>query len=291
MTIRENTGRRGFTIVEILVTIGIIGILMSLVLPALNTARKSARLTVSQNNMRQISVGLSLFSIQQKDEIISPNTEKVFNAGGSYGIVKCRAWVHAKDGETVEVVTEPGGGRTYGIESRESLRQGFAWPFIGGGSDDGGIYRSPLDPTDRVRSYSLNGAIGHVPDLGFMWLLEDLGIQTAPARSLGHVRNPDKTLYVIPEEMNGQIGNIPDGGWNLHGWILDFNQSRWIDVPAFWAIDGINLAFMDGHVDYHLWEDRELRKQVRTNHTIYPGEDFDYMISIMMPGLEHLLEQ
>jgi prepilin-type N-terminal cleavage/methylation domain-containing protein len=51
----------GFTLVELLVVISIIGILMSLLLPAVQAAREAARLTQCLNNNRQICTALQSF--------------------------------------------------------------------------------------------------------------------------------------------------------------------------------------------------------------------------------------
>jgi prepilin-type N-terminal cleavage/methylation domain-containing protein/prepilin-type processing-associated H-X9-DG protein len=74
---RSGFTRSGFTLVELLVVIAIIGVLVALLLPAVQAARESARRMQCTNNLRQMALAVHNFE----------NTFKVFPSHGTGGSV------------------------------------------------------------------------------------------------------------------------------------------------------------------------------------------------------------
>ncbi len=64
--LRTQFQRRGFTIIELLVVIAIIGVMVGMLLPAVQNARESARYTQCRNQLKQISLGIHLHESQYK---------------------------------------------------------------------------------------------------------------------------------------------------------------------------------------------------------------------------------
>src|SRR2546426_455962 len=66
---RPGRRRGGFTLVELLVVIGIIAVLISILLPTLSKARESAKRTQCLSNLRQIGIYLNIYANTYRQQV------------------------------------------------------------------------------------------------------------------------------------------------------------------------------------------------------------------------------
>lgn len=136
---------RGFTLVELLVVIGIIALLIAILLPALRGAREQANRTKCMANHKQLMNAFIMYTNENKLWVPFVNSDQVESAG----IFKGPGWLYlwkgsGNNGRSLESDVEDGAFWTY-LKTRE-------------------VYHCPMDQapytngvTHALTSYLING--------------------------------------------------------------------------------------------------------------------------------------
>ena len=209
--------RRAFTLVELLVVIGIIGLLISIIMPALNKAREQARRTRCLSNMRQLSIAWMLYATDSKGRICGSNTPPFVPPNGNPREFN---WV------TMDPAT--------GGDSIRAIQGGMLFRYINSIE----AYHCPN--TNYLRTYSMNG-----------WLLGEGPVSRVTNKLAMHtsdIKKPHAT-FVFIEEWDPR-------GYMINSFMVPpWNQSTWVDIPAPLHDRVGLLAFADGHAKVWPWTD------------------------------------
>jgi prepilin-type N-terminal cleavage/methylation domain-containing protein/prepilin-type processing-associated H-X9-DG protein len=267
----QRLGRGGrvqaFTLIELLVVVAVMAILASLLIPALKQAREKSKGTYCLNNLRQLGLAIQLYAGDHEDALpynMGPQGIDDTVAKGEY-----QNW--ANDVMTWELDSYNTNTWLLGV--------GGLGPYVNGVAR---MFKCPSDTAlstiqrdagwqERVRSFSMNAMVGNAGE----FMTGSQNTNNPGYRQfvrLGDVPEPSRIFALIEEHPD----SINDGYF-----LNRYSQQQWIDLPASYHNGGANLAYSDGHSDWHRWRNKLTKAPARPDAAPLPlsipkGERMDF---------------
>ena len=235
--------RKAFTLIELLTVMAIIGLLIAILMPALQRAREQGQRVVCLSNLKDLTLAWIMYA----DE----NDSKIVNGMGGIDRPKEKAWVGqcwASD--------YGAGGQLLEAEQLRAIGEGSLFPYC----KNEKLYRCPTGYRGEMLTYavmdSMNGMSREGTEKKGVWIQNRMDIP-----------HPSERAVFIDE------GWVTPDSFAVH-----YTQETWWDDPPVRHGDGTNLSFADGHEEYWKWKGSDTIKMGKEREHGHPGNHYSPVI-------------
>lgn len=231
VALRVTAMRRAFTLIELLVVVAIIGLLVSVLLPALSAAKAQARDTVCQTNLRQLTLGVNSYTAESNGYLPGNAFDYFCDWLGTAN----HEW-----GDSTYVETAP--------------QKGTLFKYVGQSEK---IYFCPTHErfdesgSTPVRRYSYTAPLGLTG--APVTLVRRVVYEDPPRYESPHERSWRRAAHsimlpvLVEEDVRYWLEWVRDGGWSNDDSITDRHRGKG------------HLGFIDGHVEGRAFAHQPIR--------------------------------
>ncbi len=263
---RSSTG--GFTLVELLAVIFIIGVVTALLLPALSRARSRSQSVACMDNMRQLALSQHLYTTDFNDYFAPNDTISIFNylaanSSSSKQNLTAMSWLPDDDAMTESNPSNIISGVLYQynqslpvyhcpadlalLQTADGRPLNRSLPGAAGAMSSSSTTVGQSTSQLRWRSYNMSQSVNGYPQGDPQY-----NAYIPTWTRFTDVRHPRPSeLFVFIDEnsqtmMDAQFGAPPLGS-------TVFWPNVWWDMPSDRHMQGANLTFVDGHAEHWNW--------------------------------------